>query len=843
MLRRTIMAGMLLAPLILSACDDKDTAGPTGTPGTVSVRAYVDSDGSGTFTTGDVPVSGASVTLTPTSTSSALPTALLTAQTDAQGIAKFPTVAPGSYTAALTGTVPPGAVLSSATHPVVVIPFAGGDISSEFRFVNNPGSISGQLFRDNNGNNVFDAGDTPAPGMPVALFPGTDTTAEPVATTTTDNNGVFTFSAVRPGVYTLKVTPIPTIQIVGGTTQSVTVSAATATAFPLKFTGNLIGTIAEARAKNPLDSAIVAVEGVVSAGVGTFNASSSYIQDATAGILVFGINTTEVQPKAGDRVRVIGKVVSFREELEIVSPTVTILSSGAPPTPRTVTGAQINAFQFQGELANVGRVKVVSVAGGTAAGFDVHVVDAAGTDFVVRVANAATGLTRSSFTVGSFYSVTGVLNRFNAVAQLQPRTAADIVAAPSSIPIGTARLRPVGDTVTITGVVTAGVGVFSTSATGNQFNVQDESGGILILDTPLATGPAQGDSVQVRGVLVLSGGELLLRSPTITKLGTGTVPAPLFISADYAAKSTAADPLQGMLVRANNLRIKSVSGTATSTSFNVVAFAPSGDTLTIRVGTASTGIAQTFFQVGSSYDVTGTLAQFNGPQIKVRKAADVTLTATPAGVKTIAQARAVVADADATNDTVTVEGVVSAGRGTFRNDNAYIQDGTAGVQIFNLPSTLSLNVGDIVRVRGKMVIFGNTATGAQELEITNVTTPGDSIRVTKIGTGAPPTPLTVTGAQLVARTAEGQLVRVNDVTVTSITTPGTSGTYTVNGTTPDGTAIIVFMSAPTGAVPPPTGLFTVGGHYDLIGIEVPFFTNGARIGELKPRGAADVIAR
>ena len=49
------------------------------------------------------------------------------------------------------------------------------------------------------------------------------------------------------------------------------------------------------------------------------------------------------------------------------------------------------------------------------------------------------------------------------------------------------------------------------------------------------------------------------------------------------------------------------------------------------------------------------------------------------------------------------------------------------------------------------------------------------------------------------------------------------------------------MSAPTGSVPPPASMFTVGTHYDITGIAVPFGTPSAA--ELKPRGAADVVQR
>jgi predicted extracellular nuclease len=180
-----------------------------------------------------------------------------------------------------------------------------------------------------------------------------------------------------------------------------------------------------------------------------------------------------------------------------------------------------------------------------------------------------------------------------------------------------------------------------------------------------------------------------------------------------------------------------------------------------------------------------------------------------------------------------VEGIVTATRGTFRVDNAYVQDATSGVQIFNLPLSLTLALGDSIHVHGKMTTFGG------ESEIVNNIAITDSIKVTKLGTRAPLAPKVITGAQFLSRAFEGQLVTVQSVTIVTVGTAGGSGTYTVTGTAPDGSPMTIFMSAPTGAVPPPGATYTVGSRYHLTGIAVPFGTPS--VAELKPRGAADVV--
>jgi len=131
----------------------------------------------------------------------------------------------------------------------------------------------------------------------------------------------------------------------------------------------------------------------------------------------------------GDSVQVTGVMNQFGGELELDSIVVTTLRTGATvPAPRVVTGAQVDARAFEGELQRVNDVTVLSVQTGTSAAFNVTVRDPAGTEFVVRVGGAGTGLTRVSFTVNNHYDIIGVLGSFNGAAQLKPRSTADVIA-------------------------------------------------------------------------------------------------------------------------------------------------------------------------------------------------------------------------------------------------------------------------------------------------------------------------------------------------------------------------------------------------------------------------------
>ncbi len=828
MLRRTAQLGMLFSALALAACNSDVL--PAGTAGTVTVRVYVDADGSADFSAGD-PVFTATVTLLGAGGASQ------EASTDAGGIASFSSVMPGSYSATLSGSVPAGAVLASAESPTIVVPFGGGEVAAQFRYVFNPGTVSGVLFRDDNGNGVFDPGtDTPAPGMQADLFAGASATGTPVATTTTGSGGEFQFTTVRPGSYTLKVTAIPTIQIVGGETRAITVDAQGAAEVPVQFTGNLLISIAQVRSA-PVGMT-VAFEGTATVNAAITGSNQLYVQDANAGVLVFGAPTAGIV--AGDQVRVVGAVAIFNGELEIAAPSggtlsVTKLSSGAVPAPRSLTVPQVLSNQYLGQLVSLLGLRVRSVATTGATSYNVNVVgDMPADTFQVRIGNSNNVPIPVAFwEVGRKYDVTGLVGVFNGLIQLKPRAPGDAIAGLLTQTIAEARAHASGDTVTVEGVIYVGTAVYTLASAANwNFYMEDATGGTQVFNVPNGTSYAAGDSVRVRGAVSFFNAEYEIARfnasspPVIDRLGSGMIPH----SRTLSGMQLASKAFDGQLVRLSGLQVVSVSTPNASGAYNVVTTAPDGTAVTARIDASPVGIVNTSWMVGMSYDVTGAALNFstNGtsftPEVKPRSPADVELS-TPTVISILA-ARAI------NNDTVTVEGVVIAGQGTFRSDNAYIQDATGGVQIFNLPSGLMLHTGDQVRVHGKMTTFSS------EKEITNNLTPSDSIRVTKLGDGVAPPPRVVTGAEFAARTYEGQLLTLTDVAILTVGTPSGSGTYTVTGTAADGTPVTLFMSAPVGSVPPPA-TFAVGAHYDLTGVAVPF--SGAA--ELKPRGAADVVAR
>ena len=832
MYRRRLLV-LAAAAFALGACDDSTS--PAGTSSTVAVRAFVDADGTGTFTAGDVPLADLPVTLTATSGS---PT--YSATTDGEGVAEFTGVVPGSYAAQIAGSAPAGAVLSSAETPVVVAPYQGGTVEAEFRFAYLPGTLNGVLYRDNNGNGQFDAGvDLAAPGLLVELFQGTAAAGEPLAETTTSTAGAFSFATLRPGSYTLVVHPLPTMTLVGGDTIAVTVGPEVAQLLPLPFTGNLIQTVAEVRAEP--DDATVAFEGVATVSVGIFSTSTTgnqfNVQDATGGVLLLNVPLSSGIAQ-GDSVRVVGTKDVSSGEVVIRNPVITKLGTGTVPAPRVVTAAQVatsnDASPLQGLLVSVGNVVVDSVQTGTSAGYNVFVSEVGGAnDFVVRVGTAAVGITRGQWLVGGRYDITGTLGFFNG-PQVKVRSAADVEARSSATPIGTVRSLAFADsagtrydTVTVEGVVHTAQGTFRTD---NAY-IQDPTGGILLFNVPAAATLQLGDSVRVTAAIDWFNGELELvrfsttSPPVIEDLGTAATPQPRTISGTQLLSRA----YEGQLVRITGAVVNSVGTTSSSGGYDVFLTSQDGASVRVRVESTSIGIPTTYWVPGTRYTITGALAHFRGvPQIKPRSAADVS--ETPAAAISIAAA-----EAAAAGDTVTVEGVVIApvgifGSATGSSTNAYIQDATGGIQVFGVPAGVTLDLGDLVRVKGVRGVFSGEAQIARYSSTV-------LLDIVELGAGAPPAPRAVTGADVAARTYEGELVSLAGATVVSVTAPTSSGGYNVTVRAADGTEVLVRHDRT--AVGIPSTFWEVGAVYDVTGVLTAF--NGAP--QLKVRGAYDVVRR
>lgn len=597
---------LVLAALVpvVAACDDESATGPGAESSTVAVRAYVDANGTGTFDAGDVPLSGATVTLTSAATT-------LTATTGSHGLASFEDVPSGSYRATLSGDVPAGAQLAGASSPIVVAPAFGDELEAEFRYVFLPGQISGALFRDENGNGVFDAGvDTPAPGIPVALFRAGETDGEPVAETTTDATGVYTFDTLRPGSYTVVFSPFPTMELVGGASQDFTVSAGAPTAANVTFTGNLLSPVADARAAALAGEAqVVAVKGVA-----TWQPSFSdelFIQDGTAGIQVFlGSGGRNLGIATGDTVIIVGETNLRFGEAQIRNVSATI-ETGTGPAPDAVltTAEEVNTGDLGHQLVSIEGATVTDVDTLSFGNQFVTLTDAAGNAFGVY-ADSRTGVTASTWTVGGLYDVMGVVgfdSRFAFPHRIEVRGPADVQAGEAPLTIAEAKAAAAGTVVTVAGVVTWQPTRPDGSSFSDELFIQDATGGIQIYarDSGVRTlGLAPGDVVLVTGTTQDRFGERQITNTTaVLKIATQAPPAPVVVTPAQIASGD----FVHRLVRVEDATVVSVDSTTLSFGNQLVTLrAPNGEEFGVYVD-SRTGVVAADWTVGSMVDVTGVI--------------------------------------------------------------------------------------------------------------------------------------------------------------------------------------------------------------------------------------------
>jgi uncharacterized protein YdeI (BOF family) len=165
-----------------------------------------------------------------------------------------------------------------------------------------------------------------------------------------------------------------------------------------------VTSVAEARSM-PLGT-VVTVEGVVTWQL-PWDSRTYFFQDATGGLSTFHTGAPDLL--IGDMVTVTGEVAAFRGELQIGNVTdIQVSTPGTPPSPRTVSGSQINGGLFQGELVQAtGTLMEVQTLN-----FDnqrVTIRDGFGTDFLVYV-DSRNGMVPADWpAVGAMVRVTGVL--------------------------------------------------------------------------------------------------------------------------------------------------------------------------------------------------------------------------------------------------------------------------------------------------------------------------------------------------------------------------------------------------------------------------------------------------
>ncbi|MFN3188759.1 MAG: SdrD B-like domain-containing protein [Candidatus Paceibacteria bacterium] len=165
----------------------------------ISGFVYQDRNEDGVFSAGDAPIPGVVINL--------VGPVNRTTTSDADGFYSFSGLPPGEYTVSqvqptgfIDGTDTPGtgAALVSQANDEFIVTLAGGSNAENWNFGELlVASVSGFVYNDVNRDGVFNAGDAPIPGVVINL-------SGPVnRTTTTDADGLYSFTDLPPGEYTI----------------------------------------------------------------------------------------------------------------------------------------------------------------------------------------------------------------------------------------------------------------------------------------------------------------------------------------------------------------------------------------------------------------------------------------------------------------------------------------------------------------------------------------------------------------------------------------------------------------------------------------------------------------
>ena len=200
--------------------------------GTVAGSVFDDLNGNGIQDVGEPGIVGVTVKLVDSSTGAVV----MTTTTTASGTYLFSGVTAGSYD--IVETDPAGYVSTTLNTVPVSLP-AGGAASAQFGD-QRLGTVSGITFSDLNGNGTQDPGEPGIAGVTVKLI--NPATGAVVATTTTGATGLYTFTNVTPGSYTVQETD--PAGVVSTTPNTVSVSLASGGAATANFGDQPEGTVA-----------------------------------------------------------------------------------------------------------------------------------------------------------------------------------------------------------------------------------------------------------------------------------------------------------------------------------------------------------------------------------------------------------------------------------------------------------------------------------------------------------------------------------------------------------------------------------------------------------------------
>ncbi len=408
--------------------------------------------------------------------------------------------------------------------------------------------------------------------------------------------------------------------------------------------------------------------------------NDDYIQDATGGLNVW----RTIQPTVpavqniatGSTYTVAGRIgeLAGRFHLEVtppfVSPTtpyqITQTGSGTI-TPATKTIAQLNANpeSFEGQLISIANCTITSgtipASGAGADGF-LTITDGTGS-FQLKI-DKDTSIPGMATPAGSF-AVIGIIQQddflrpFDSSYDIAPRSRVDLggtnPSGPGLISIAAARIDVDGSgnapgdyvpdllnaTVHVQGVVTS-INFRASNGSGIEYYIQDPTAGVDIFSTATTRSLNIGDNVDVVATVKQFNGltefDPGATTSNLTVLAPNTLPAvsPRLVTCSQLADSGVGEPLEGQLLRINNVTLSAPPATwVASTNYTIT---DSSGPCTIRISASTNLPGQA--PPASPFSIVGVLGQFDsaapfdsGYQLFPRSTSDMlAAVATPASI-------------------------------------------------------------------------------------------------------------------------------------------------------------------------------------------------------------------
>ena len=339
-------------------------------------------------------------------------------------------------------TLPPMTIRQSLTAVMAACALLGAAACDDEQAppfeIEGTGDVAGQLFFDADNNGQFSplGGDTLLRDVEVKLVVRNDP-EQTIATTTTTSEGRFSFSNVAAGTHQIVLAESPAIEALSFCTLPASASVYIGELTFLRVPAKRGCVVRIADAKNVTVGQSTTIAGIVTTNQGTYRSDNVYIQDPTGGIQIFGVPGA-LGLQIGDSIEVTGNMGVFRDELQLVAPTVAPNIVAVTPlepvirTAKQLTDAANGPGPKSPDVGLLMTVRGITSVGAFASG-NATITDATGSIQLRLDGSAATAIPATTFQAGTCYDITGILGYSFGILQLKPRTLADVeeVACPA----------------------------------------------------------------------------------------------------------------------------------------------------------------------------------------------------------------------------------------------------------------------------------------------------------------------------------------------------------------------------------------------------------------------------